>query len=90
VPTRYRSTYFTHIFAGGYSSGYYGYIWSEVLDADTVDWFKSHGGLTRVNGDHFRNTLLSRGGTEDALQLFRNFRGQDATIDPLLIRRGLN
>ena len=90
VPTRYRSTYFTHIFAGGYSSGYYGYIWSEVLDADTVDWFKANGGLTRTNGDHFRNTLLSRGGTEDALQLFRNFRGQDATIEPLLVRRGLN
>jgi peptidyl-dipeptidase Dcp len=90
VPTRYRSTYFTHIFAGGYASGYYGYIWSEVLDAETVDWFKNNGGLTRANGDHFRNTLLSRGGSEDALQLFRNFRGQDASIEPLLKRRGLN
>jgi peptidyl-dipeptidase Dcp len=89
VPTRYRSTYFSHIFAGGYSAGYYGYIWSEVLDADTVDWFKQNGGLTRANGDHFRKQLLSRGGTEDALQLFRNFRGKDATIEPLLKRRGL-
>ena len=90
VPTRYRSTYFTHIFAGGYASGYYGYIWSEVLDAETVEWFKNNGGLTRQNGDHFRNTLLSRGGSQDALQLFRNFRGQDASIEPLLKRRGLN
>jgi peptidyl-dipeptidase Dcp len=89
VPTRYRSSYFSHIFAGGYSAGYYGYIWSEVLDADTVDWFKQYGGLTRANGDHFRKQLLSRGGTEDALQLFRNFRGKDATIEPLLKRRGL-
>jgi len=90
VPTRYRSTYFSHIFAGGYSAGYYGYIWSEVLDADTVDWFKQNGGLTRANGDHFRNTLLSRGGSLNSMQMFRNFRGQDATIEPLLKRRGLN
>jgi peptidyl-dipeptidase Dcp len=89
VPTRYRSSYFSHIFAGGYSAGYYGYIWSEVLDADTVDWFKNNGGLTRANGEHFRNELLSRGGTQDALQLFRNFRGKDASIEPLLKRRGL-
>ncbi len=89
VPTRYRSTYFTHIFAGGYASGYYGYIWSEVLDAFTVKWFKNNGGLTRANGDHFRKTLLSRGGTADALQLFRNFAGSDASIEPLLERRGL-
>ena len=90
VPTRYRSTYFSHIFAGGYSAGYYGYIWSEILDADTVDWFKENGGLTRANGDHFRNELLSRGGSIDSMQMFRNFRGRDATIDPLLKRRGLN
>ncbi len=90
VPTRYRTTYFSHIFAGGYSAGYYGYIWSEVLDADTVEWFKNNGGLTRSNGDHFRKTLLSRGGSKDAMQLFRDFRGQDASIEPLLNRRGLN
>ena len=89
VPTRYRSTYFSHIFAGGYAAGYYGYIWSEVLDADTVDWFKQNGGLTRANGDHFRDTLLSRGGSLNSMQMFRNFRGQDATIEPLLKRRGL-
>ena len=89
VPTRYRSTYFSHIFVGGYSAGYYGYIWSEVLDADTVDWFKENGGLTRANGDHFRRELLSRGGSLDSMEMFRNFRGRDATIEPLLKRRGL-
>ena len=89
VPTRYRSTYFSHIFAGGYSAGYYGYIWSEVLDADTVEWFKSNGGLTRANGERFRNLLLSRGGSIEAKQMYRNFRGQDADIQPLLKRRGL-
>ena len=89
VPTRYRSTYFSHIFAGGYSAGYYGYIWSEVLDADTVEWFKDNGGLTRSNGDHFRNSLMSRGGSLDSMQMFRNFRGRDADIEPLLRRRGL-
>lgn len=89
VPTRYRSTYFSHIFAGGYSAGYYGYIWSEVLDADTVNWFKENGGMTRANGEHFRQTLLSRGGSLNSMQMFRNFRGQDATIEPLLKRRGL-
>ena len=89
VPTRYRSTYFSHIFAGGYSAGYYGYIWSEVLDADTVEWFKENGGLTRKNGDHFRKTLMSRGGSVDSMQMFRNFRGRDAEIEPLLRRRGL-
>jgi peptidyl-dipeptidase Dcp len=90
VPTRYRSTYFSHIFGGGYSAGYYGYIWSEVLDADTVNWFKENGGLLRANGDHFRRELLSRGGSIDSMQMFRNFRGRDATIEPLLKRRGLN
>jgi peptidyl-dipeptidase Dcp len=89
VPTRYRSTYFSHIFAGGYSSGYYGYIWSEVLDADTVDWFKENGRLKRENGEHFKNTLLGRGGSIDSMQMFRNFRGRDSKIEPLLKRRGL-
>ena len=89
VPTRYRSTYFSHIFAGGYSSGYYGYIWSEVLDADTVDWFKENGGLQRKNGEHFKNTLLGRGGSIDSMQMFLNFRGRDSKIEPLLKRRGL-
>ena len=89
VPPRYRSTYFSHII-GGYSAGYYAYIWSEVLDADTVEWFKQNGGMTRENGDHFRQTLLSRGGAVDAMELFRNFRGADPDIQPLLDRRGLN
>ena len=89
IPPRYRSTYFSHIM-GGYSAGYYSYIWSEVLDADTVEWFKENGGLRRENGDHFRRTLLSRGGSVDAMELFRNFRGRNAVIEPLLERRGLN
>ena len=89
VPPRYRSTYFSHII-GGYSAGYYSYIWSEVLDADTVEWFKQNGGMTRENGDHFRQTLLSRGGSTDAMELFRNFRGAEPDIEPLLERRGLN
>ena len=89
VPPRYRSTYFSHII-GGYSAGYYSYIWSEVLDADTVDWFKENGGLRRENGDHFRLSLLSRGGSREALSLYKDFRGRDAEIQPLLDRKGLN
>jgi peptidyl-dipeptidase Dcp len=90
VPPRYRSAYFSHTFAGGYSAGYYSYIWSEVLDADSVEWFKEHGGLKRENGDHFRETLLSRGGSDDAMKLFHNFTGRDPYIEPLLKRRGLD
>ena len=90
VPPRYRSFYFSHAFAGGYSAGYYSYIWSEVLDADTVEYFKQHGGLTRQNGDLFREKLLSRGGSADALGLFKNFTGRDPYIEPLLKRRGLD
>ena len=89
VPPRYRSTYFSHIM-GGYAAGYYSYIWSEVLDADTVEWFKENGGLKRENGDHFRSTLLSRGGSVEAMDLFRTFRGAEPDIAPLLQRRGLN
>ncbi|GGK70114.1 peptidyl-dipeptidase Dcp [Sphaerisporangium melleum] len=89
VPPRYRSTYFAHIWAGGYSAGYYSYIWSEVLDADTVEWFKESGGLTRENGDTFRRELLSKGGSVDAMTAFRAFRGRDPRIEPLLERRGL-
>ena len=90
VPPRYRSTYFSHIWSSGYSAGYYSYIWSEVLDADSVEWFKENGGLLRENGDHFRSTLLSKGGSVEALDLFRAFRGADPDIGPLLVRRGLN
>jgi peptidyl-dipeptidase Dcp len=89
VPPRYRTTYFSHSFSGGYSAGYYAYLWSEKLDADTVEWFKENGGLQRKNGDWFRAKLLSRGATDDAMNLFRNFRGRDPVIEPLLERRGL-
>ena len=89
VPPRYRTTYFSHSFSGGYAAAYYAYLWSEKLDADTVVWFNENGGLQRKNGDWFRKTLLSRGGTADAMELFRNFRGRDAVIEPLLQRRGL-
>ncbi|MEV0970341.1 M3 family metallopeptidase [Microtetraspora glauca] len=89
VPPRYRSTYFAHIWSSGYSAGYYSYIWSEVLDADTVEWFKENGGLRRENGDRFRQRLLSKGGSVDALTAFRDFRGRDPRIEPLLTRRGL-
>jgi len=90
VPTRYSSTYFAHTFSGGYDAGYYSYIWSEVLDADTVEWFTENGGLTRANGDRFRSRLLGVGGSKDPLEAFRDFRGRDAEIQPLLDRRGLN
>ena len=89
IPPRYRTTYFSHIM-GGYSAGYYSYIWSEVLDADTVEWFKENGGLKMENGDHFRETLLSKGGSKDAMSLFIDFRGQKPDIKHLLNRRGLN
>ncbi len=88
VPPRYRTTYFSHIM-GGYSAGYYAYIWSEVLDANTQKWFRDNGGLSRANGDHFRKTLLSRGGSVDAMELFRNFAGHEPQIGPLLEKRGL-
>jgi peptidyl-dipeptidase Dcp len=91
IPPRYRTGYFQHIFAGGwYAAGYYSYIWSEVLDADTVEWFKEHGGLSRTNGDFFRAELLSRGNSRDPLESFRAFRGRDADLGPLLKRRGLD
>jgi peptidyl-dipeptidase Dcp len=90
VPPRYASTYFAHTFSGGYDAGYYSYIWSEVLDADTVEWFRENGGLTRANGDRFRQRLLGVGGSKDPLEAFRDFRGRDAAIEPLLKRRGLD
>ncbi|MET4051318.1 peptidyl-dipeptidase Dcp [Frigoribacterium sp. PvP054] len=89
VPTRYSSTYFAHTFAGGYDAGYYSYIWSEVLDADTVEWFEQNGGLVRENGDRFRSRLLGVGGSKDPLEAYRDFRGRDARVEPLLARRGL-
>ncbi|AWG01282.1 M3 family peptidase [Clavibacter michiganensis subsp. insidiosus] len=89
VLPRYASSYFQHTFAGGYDAGYYSYIWSEVLDADTVRWFHENGGLTRENGDRFRARLLGVGGSKDPLEAYRDFRGRDAVIEPLLARRGL-
>ena len=91
IPPRYRTGYFQHIFAGaGYAAGYYSYIWSEVLDAETVDWFTENGGLTRANGERFRQELLSRGNSRDPLESFRILRGRDAALEPLLKRRGLD
>lgn len=90
IPARYRSPYFAHIFTTSYSAAYYSYIWSEVLDADTVEWFKENGGLSRAAGEHFRRELLGRGGSIDSAQAYRNFRGRDAWIEPLLKRRGLD
>jgi peptidyl-dipeptidase Dcp len=89
VPTRYSSTYFAHVFSGGYDAGYYSYIWSEVLDADTVEWFRANGGLTRENGDRFRRFVLGVGGSKDPLEAYREFRGRAAEPGPLLKRRGL-
>ncbi|QOR72301.1 M3 family metallopeptidase [Ruania alkalisoli] len=96
VPPRYRTTYFNHTFGGGYDAGYYSYIWSEVLDADTVDWFRQEasenedGGLNRAAGQRFRDALLSRGHSQDPLDSYRDLRGRDPIIDPLLRRRGLH
>lgn len=90
IPPRYRTGYFQHVFAGaGYAAGYYSYIWSEVLDAETVDWFTENGGMTRTNGERFRKELLSRGNSRDPLESFRSLRGRDARLEPLLKRRGL-
>jgi peptidyl-dipeptidase Dcp len=90
VPPRYRTGYFQHIFAGGwYAAGYWSYIWSEVLDADTVEWFRENGGLTREAGEDFRRELLSRGCSRDPLDSFRALRGRDADVAHLIARRGL-
>ncbi|TDT64628.1 M3 family metallopeptidase [Frigoribacterium sp. PhB116] len=89
VPPRYSSTYFAHTFSGGYDAGYYSYIWSEVLDADAVEWFEENGGLSREAGDRFRARLLGVGGSKDPLEAYRDFRGRDARVEPLLERRGL-
>ena len=89
VPPRYRSSYFMHIWANGYSAGYYAYIWSEMLDDDAFQWFENNGGLTRKNGDRFRNMILSRGATEDYGKMYRDFTGHDPQIESLLKNRGL-
>lgn len=89
VPPRYRTPYFSHIM-GGYSAGYYSYIWSEVLDAHSVEWFRRNGGLDRKAGEHFRRTILSKGGSVDAMELYSAFAGEGPKIEPLLEKRGLS
>lgn len=90
IPPRYRSTYFSHIFAGGYSAAYYSYIWSEVMDADTVAWFADNGGLSRETGERFRRELLARGGSIEVMEAYRRFRGADPDVAHLLRRIGLS
>ena len=89
IPPRYRTQYFSHIWAGGYAAGYYGYTWSEMMDADAVDWFESNGGGTAKNGEYFRRTLLQPGGTVDPAATYRRFRGRNPKVEPLLKRLGL-
>lgn len=89
VPPRYETPYFAHIWGGGYSAGYYAYLWSEVLDHDAFQWFVEHGGLTRENGQIFRDKILSRGGSEELGALYKAFRGKDPSVEPLLKHRGL-
>jgi peptidyl-dipeptidase Dcp len=89
VPPRYRSSYFLHIWSHGYSAGYYAYLWAEMLDSDAYAWFEENGGLTRKNGQRFRDMILSRGNSEDLEQMYINFRGRKADIQPMLKGRGL-
>jgi len=89
VPPRYRSSYFSHIFAGGYAAGYYAYLWSEMLDDDAYEWFVAHGGLTRANGDRFRQMVLSRGNTEDLAAMYKAWLGAEPSVQPMLKYRGL-
>jgi len=89
VPTRYRSSYFLHIWANGYAAGYYAYPWTRMLAEDAFDWFKQHGGLTRANGQRFRDMVLSRGNTEDYAEMYRGFTGHDPNIQPYLEFYGL-
>ncbi len=89
VPTRYRSSYFRHVWANGYAAGYYAYLWTEMLDHDTFQWFKDHGGLTRANGQRFRELVLSQGSSQDYAVMYRNFTGHDPNVEPMLEARGL-
>jgi len=89
IPPRYHSTYFSHIFAGGYSAGYYAYLWSEVLARDAGQWMLARGGLTRANGERLRDKVLSRGRTRDPQAMFQDFYGGPPDIRPLLEYRGL-
>ena len=89
VPPRYRSSYFLHIWGNGYQAGYYAYLWTQMLADDCAAWFDAHGGLTRANGDRFRQMVLSRGNTEDLGTMFRRFTGHDPDIAPMIKNRGL-
>ena len=89
VPPRYKTPYFAHIWGGGYSAGYYAYLWSEVLDHDAFEWFKENGGMTRENGQTFRDQVLSRGNSEELAAMYKAFRGKDPSVEPLLEFRGL-
>jgi peptidyl-dipeptidase Dcp len=89
VPPRYRSAYFMHIWGLGYAAGYYAYIWAEVLNQDAFSWFQEHGGLTRANGQRFRDLVLSRGDTVDGDTMFRELCGREPRLEPLLQARGL-
>jgi peptidyl-dipeptidase Dcp len=89
VPTRYRSSYFRHIWANGYAAGYYAYTWTEMLDHDAFAWFQQNGGMTRANGQRFRNMVLSQGHSQDYAVMYRNFTGRDPSIEPMLKARGL-
>jgi peptidyl-dipeptidase Dcp len=89
VPPRYRSSYFSHIWDNDYSAGYYAYLWSEMLDDDAYQWFEEHGGLTRANGDRFRQMVLSRGNTEDLAKMYAAWRGKDPSVEPMMKYRGL-
>ena len=89
VPPRYRTPYFAHIWGGGYAAGYYAYMWSEVLAADAFAYMQSNGGATRANGDNLRQEVLSRGSSRDPMESYHAFRGQEPTVEALLIRRGL-
>ncbi len=86
----YEPSYFLHIWANGYAAGYYAYLWTEMLADDAAAWFDAHGGLTRANGDRFRDMVLSRGNTEDLAKMFRDFTGHDPEIGPMLVNRGLS
>ena len=89
VPTRYRSSYFLHIWSNGYAAGYYAYLWTEMLDDDAFEWFQKHGGLTRANGQRYRDMILSKGNTQDYNIMYKNFTGRAPNIEPMEEQRGL-
>ena len=89
VPTRYRTSYFRHIWANGYAAGYYAYTWTEMLDHDAFAWFTDHGGMTRANGQRYRDMILSQGHSQDYAVMYRGFAGRDPSIEPMLKARGL-